>query len=92
MGKRTPKETEHSGLPGRTLRARGPQQQPPPPGEPEKKRQRTEATFLARQNPEEEDRARMQAELDKDFKMASAAPSKRKRYEKVSPPHLTSSM
>ena len=92
MGKKTPKETMDSGLPGRTLRARGPQQQPPPQGEPKKKRQRTEAAFQPRQNPEEEDRARMQAELDKDFKMASAAPSKRKRYEKVSPPQITSSM
>jgi len=92
MGKRTPKETMDSGLPGMTLRPRGPQQQPPPPGEPDKKRQRTEVAFQPKQNPEEEDRARMQAELDKDFKMASAAPSKRKRYEKVSPPQLTSSM
>ena len=54
MGKRTPKETIDSGLPKRTLRVRGPQQLPPPPGELEKKRRRTEATFLARQNPEED--------------------------------------
>ena len=58
MGKRTPKETMDSGLPKMTLRARGPQQQPPPPGEPDKKRQRTEATFLARQNPEEDNEER----------------------------------
>ena len=92
MGKRTPKETEDSWLPKRTLQPRDTQQQPPPPGEPKKKRQRTEVAFQARQNPDEEDRTQMKAELDKDFKMASAAPSKRKRHEKVSHPQLTSSV
>ena len=91
MGKRTPKETMDSGLPGMTLRARGPQQQPPPPGEPDKKRQRTEATFLARQNPEEDNEERkMNAKLTKDLNMTSAPPSKRRRHEKVSPPQIIS--
>jgi hypothetical protein len=92
MGRKTTEETKASGQPKKTLRPRATQQQPPPPGEPKKKRQRTEVAFQVTQNPEEEDRAQMQAELDKDHKMASAAPSKRKRHEKVSPPQLTSSV
>ena len=88
MRKKTREETKTSGQAKKSLGTRGPPRQPPPSGESGTRRRRTEAVFRARKNPEENE---LVGELEEDLNMASAVPSKKRRYLKVSRSKLTAS-
>ena len=88
MRKKTREETKTSGHAKNSLGTRGPPRQPPTSGELGTRRRRTEAVFCARKNSEENE---LVGELEEDLNMASAVPSKKRRYLKVSRSKLTAS-
>ena len=88
MRKKTREETKTSGHAKKSLGTRGSPRQPPSSGELGTRRPKTEAFSRARKNPEENE---VGGELEEDLNMASAVPSKKRRYLKVSRPQLTAS-
>ena len=81
-------EVKTWGKPKKSLGTRGPPRQPPPSEESGMSGRRTKAVFRARKNPEENE---LVGELEEDLNMASAVPSKKRRYLKVSRSKLTAS-
>ena len=88
MRKKTREETKTSWHAKKSLGTRGPPRQPPSSGELGTRRRRTEAVVRARKNPEEDE---LVGELEEDLNMASAVPSKKRRYMKISRSKLTAS-
>ena len=88
MPKKTSDETDDSGQPKKSLGKRGTRRQPPSSGEYDTRGPRKEAVVRARINSEEDE---LVGELEKDLNMASAVPSKKRRYLKVSHSKLTPS-
>ena len=81
-------EVKTSGKPKKSLGTRGTPQQSPSSREPSTRQRRNEAVVRARKNPEEDE---LVGELEEDLNMASAVPSKKRRYLKVSRSKLTAS-
>ena len=88
MPKKTSDETDDSGQPKKSVGTRGTPRQPTSSGDSGTRRRRTEAVFPARKNPEDNV---LVMELEEDLNMASAVPSNKRWYLKLTRSKLTAS-